>query len=252
MSFIFVVWFAACSVFAGIMSPVDVTGWDADIVIATDDQATTGATAAMDGGDAFGGATVYYEQGFNAGAPGTGLESGLLQSATTSDIYFQLQSFYGNNAVYKGGTLTLTKAVAYDQIALIGATGNGTGNLTITFNYTTGSSQVAYVNGGSGISHDWFNGGSIAYTANGRVSTVSGTFDFAGSDNPRLYESIFDVDETRLLQSVVITDNNSGSTDPRPVVMAISGEAVPEPATAGLLAGAGLLIALYRRFFSTV
>jgi hypothetical protein len=245
--FLMVAWMTGF-VSAAVFNPIDVSGWDADIVVGTTESALTGTSEAMDGGDANGGATVYYEQGFNPTNATSGLKGGLMQSTTTSDLWFQLQSFTSDNAIYKGGTLTLTTAAAYDRIALIGATGNGTGNLTVTFKYTTGGDSVFYPSGG--IEQDWFNGSEIAYTANGRVSTVNGEFTFVDSENPRLYESIFDIDQTRLLQSVVITDNNAASTDPRPVVMAISGEAIPEPASIAMLSVVSALgFFIRRRFF---
>jgi hypothetical protein len=230
------------------LTPVSVTGWDEDIVIGTGETYSTGSTAQMDDAGVGSGATVWYEQGFNTGSPSTGLATNLLQSATSSDLYFQFQSFTNNNALFEGGTLSLTTATAYDRIALIGATGQGSSDLTVTFSYTTGSDSVFSSLGSGSINQDWFNGSSIAYTASGRVSTVSGNFEYVGSSNPRLYETLFDIDETRLLESVAITDNETGNQ--HNVIMAISGEAVPEPAMTLLFITGGLVAGLVRWFYS--
>ncbi|HNX25882.1 MAG TPA: PEP-CTERM sorting domain-containing protein [Phycisphaerae bacterium] len=242
---------------AGTLNPISVTGWNQDVVIGVGETYNTGSTAQLDNASGTtGGAMVWYGVGLNTSYPTTGLPTGLIQSATSSDVYFQLQSFgsaagTNNNAVYGGGTLTLVTVAAYDHIALIGATGQGTANLTITFNYTTGDPDVYSSLGTDSINHDWFGGGSIAYTANGRISTVSGDFEYVNSGNPRLYETIFDVDETRLLQSIVIVDNAVPSDPDVPqhnIIMAVSGDTVPEPATLVLLvAGMGAVFAVRRR-----
>lgn len=248
---------AAGSLFAGTMNPVDVTGWEEDIVIGVGETYSSGATAQMDNPATGSGATVWYGIGKNTSAPATGLPTELTRSETTADLYFQLQSFgsaggTSNNALYEGGTLTLTAATNYTRIALIGATGQGTSDLTITFKYTTGADDVFSSLGSNSINQDWFNGGSIAYTADGRISTVSGSYEYVDSGNPRLYENIFTVDKTRLLQSVVITDNAGDSNPDTPhhsVIMAISGEVIPEPATTGLIATVIAMALFYRRFF---
>jgi hypothetical protein len=236
--------------------PIDVTGWEEDIVLGVGESYSAGSTAQLDdvaGGG--GGATVWYEIGYNESALSTGLPSVLTESETTSGLYFQLQDFgsgsgTNNNAVYEGGTLTLTTPASYDRIALFGATGSGTADLIITLNYTTGSPDV-FSSGNDAINQDWFNGSSIAYTANGRISTNNGIVEHVDSDNPRLYERIFDADETRLLESVGIVDIAEGTQ--RNVIMAISGEAIvpiPEPATVVLMLLAGATILGRRRLQS--
>lgn len=251
----------AGSLSAGVLVPIAVTGWEEDVVIGVGESYNTGSTAQLDNPGVGSGATVWYGVGHNGSAPSTGLPTGLTQSETTEDLYFQLQSFgsaegTANNAVYEGGTLVLVTPTSYKRIALIGATGQGTADITVTLKYTTGEDDVFSSLGSSGsVNQDWFGGSSVAYTADGRISTVSGGYEAVYAGNPRLYENIFTADETRLLESVVITDNAEPSNPETPqhnVIMAMSGEglgdAIPEPSTFTLASLSLMLFGLRRVF----
>ncbi|NCD34803.1 MAG: PEP-CTERM sorting domain-containing protein [Spartobacteria bacterium] len=240
----------AGSIQAAVLTPIAVTGWEQDVVLATGDNYWNGTTAQFDGGTPDNhGETVFYEIGRYSSDQSTGLPTGLTQSQTTGDVYFQLQSFTGNNALWEGGILSLTSAASYERIALIGTTGGGVADLTITLSYTTGDDDVFNV-GSSGIGQDWFNGNSIAYTANGRASTQSDYYDAINANNPRLYETILAADSTRLLESISISDTGIGNN----AIMALSGErtySVPEPSGMVLMTlSLGLLLVLRRWRFA--
>ena len=219
---------------------IDATGYSHDIVFGAGE---TGGSinGTMDSGGGLIGTSTWYGVGRNTAAPLTGLPVGVTVSQTTADLSFQLQPFAGgSNALMlnngDSGTLTLAVAGAFTRIALIGSTGNGTGDNTVTVNFSDGSNQI-FSSLGAGINSDWFNNTPIAYTANGR--TANGTdFDNVDNNQPRIYETILTLSNTTAnVTSVTIANGGTGHT----AIMAISGEAVPEPASAALLGAAGLL-----------
>ena len=237
--------------FAGIIDPVDVTGWNQDVVIGVGEAYNTGSTAQLDD-PAYGeGAKVFYGVGKDLDYPLTGLPTGRTQSETSSDLYFQLQPFGNaqgtvNNAVYGGGILILVDSAKYKRIALIGCTGQGTADLTIKLIYTDETDDTYSSLGDDSVNHDWFDGGSIAFdTTLGRISTQNGSFHDSTTDNPRLYETILEADETKDLMGVTIEDKAVGIQ--HNVIMAISGEVIPEPAAIGLAIIGGIVF--FRRSF---
>jgi hypothetical protein len=106
---------------------------------------------------------------------------------------------------------------------------------------TTSSSQGLTVNGEElvrlYIEDLTATGLNLDYSDTSFVNPATWAADYAGT-----YDSGVSVSD------FYVSDAQSNRTDFTPT----SFEIVPEPATAGLLAGAGLLIALYRRFFSVV
>lgn len=230
----------AVPVSAATMLPLDATGWNEDVVIGAS-ETVADRTATMDGGNQ--GAT-WYGEGFNVGAPDTGLPIGPTDSQASSDLTFSLQPFDANNAVYQGGTLTLDTPQRFLRLAFVGSTGNGTADLTITINFSDSSSPEVFSGlSGTSINSDWFFNSPAAYIADGRVNVDSGDTDNVNNDQPRLYENVFELSNTTsAVESVDIANNGGGFN----AVMAISGEVVPEPSTA-LLAALGGLGLLRRR-----
>jgi hypothetical protein len=152
---------------ASILVPIAASGWNEDVVIGAG-EAFSGHTATMDG------FFNWYGQGRNPSALTTGLPVGPTPSATTPlDLVFQLQAFGTDNAIFNGGTLTLTTPMALSRLALIGATGNGNANITVTLNYAAGPAQIFTGLGNSSVNGDWFGNVPIAYTAGGRVDVVN-------------------------------------------------------------------------------
>lgn len=226
------------------MLPIAATGWNQDVVIGSGDT-IAGRTATMDGGNL---GFTWYGVGFNTGASTTGLPTGLTTSeATPTDLSFQLQPFGTtaggnvNNAIFQGGTLTMSTPMPYIRLALIGSTGGGSSNMTVTVNYSSGPTQF-FSSFNNGAAADWFDQGSTATTANGRVNVATGAFNAVNTGNPRLYQSVFTLNNNvGNVTSVVITATGNNA------VMAISGEAIPEVSSIALLGLSAIGFALRRR-----
>ncbi|MDB6154774.1 MAG: hypothetical protein JWL90_3227 [Chthoniobacteraceae bacterium] len=224
-------------------------GWNHDIVYGGGELGQ-GISGSMDNGPGFFGAN-WYGIGRNSSALTTGLPIGPTVSVSTpTDLSFEFQPFAGGpNAVLlnanQSGLLTLTTPMPYFRLALIGSTGNGTANDAIVVNYADGTSETF---GGGAINQDWFfNDTNVAFIAQGRTTSNDGfSFDNVNNNQPRLYQEIYTLGNTLSeVVSVGITNNGGGHS----AIMAISGEAVPEPTSAFLLiAGSGALgLTRYRR-----
>src|SRR5205823_80229 len=85
------------------------TGWNADVVHALADPATTpfGTTSDVDAGVP---PNIFYEVGVNTGAPTSGLPSNLTVTNPADGIVFKLQPYSGPNEirVTPGGTVALS------------------------------------------------------------------------------------------------------------------------------------------------
>ena len=224
------------------------TGYNADIIVGGNEVANSGnaTTATIDGGNAN---STLYSQGFNTASPTTGLPTSITAADGTP---FTFQSPTLSNAVYNGGTLTLTTPRAFTSLALIGLSGNS-GNataVTVTVNYAGGTSQTF----GPGLAavQDWFNNtNNLAFTLSGRVNVSNNSFDAVGSNNPRLYDSILTLNNTTAAVTSVTINNNGINSE---AILAISGN-VPEPSSVMYLIGAsalGLGVFLRRRSRGTV
>jgi hypothetical protein len=240
-----------------VLVPLPVTGFNQDIVVeatAVNNPTThyaTNITASMDDGLAKTGDT-WYELGLNTTAPTTGLPMNIpLVAQEKSDLTFRLGSAVGNNALFldttnPNGTLTLSTPVKLSKLAIISSSGNGSitgASLGLQFTDLGPSVQTTYDSG------DWFFRSSRAVTANGRVNAPAGTLDDVNSDNPRLYFQVIDLAalgaSNRELSSINFGFN--GAPETHTAIMAISGEAVPEPATLSLVAIASLSLLTRRR-----
>lgn len=250
---------AAAPASAAPLTPVTVTGFTADVIVGSGAVSpySDDVTSNFDISNNY----AFYEKGANAsslttGLPADGLVTSLTNATDGSSITYQLAPDTGNNAVMLSTasgaqTLALSVPAQYKRLSIMAASSNAsgttTGTLTLNFTDSTTSSAITY------NANDWF----FVTTNNainsiGRVSTVTNGFETNGTD-PRLYQTVIDLTALGLsgktLQSATfnfpstITNVNS-----RTAIFAVSGEAVPEPAAAGLLTlGAGGLLARRRR-----
>ena len=214
------------------LAPVPITGYNHDVIVEVGaGDLLNAVTATMDAGTAKTGDT-WYQQGFNATAPTTGLPIGSNITSQTGHGTFRLQPAAGNNAILLNAasntaTVNLTTPAAYPHLAFYSSSGNGVGTLNYTLNFVGGATQT-----GTFTSPDWFFvNENIAYVANGRVQPSDESFDAVNSGNPRVYEQLITVNNPSALLSG-ITLNWTGSTaNANTAILALSGGLVPEPTT---------------------
>jgi autotransporter-associated beta strand protein len=190
-------------------------------------------TATQDNGTAKGGDT-WYEKGFDAAAPATGLPASgsTFVSQADSSHTFQMQSYASNDVVLitnnssdgpASATITFTsQSQPYNALSFLTASGNGPNVLSLTVTYADGAPPTT---GLKLLSPDWFSGSPSAWTANGRYS---GTYDNVGSGNPNAYaEDVLLPDNTDPVSSVTISvvGGNNTPANGNTFIFAVSGEA---------------------------
>jgi hypothetical protein len=236
---------------AGTYAPIAATGWNQDAIVEAGATSVPAAvTANLDNGTDTASGATFYEKGYVADNPNTGVAAGqTVASAADGAHTFKLGSATGMNAILlntanTAASLALDEPAAYAALSFLTSTGNGSGSFNVRIIHADGDPDEVI----TGVAApDWFNGGGAAILAGGRVHPNGGT-DSVGSTNPRLYQSdVVLTDQDSPIAAIELTYNGgAGNT----FVFALSGIAagapVPEPATAGALAVAAT-VALTRR-----
>lgn len=185
--------FSPASLDAASMTPIVMTGFNADVVVENTSSGAPYATASelnVDEGRAF----------YQSGLPGKsyGLPvSGSFTSALDGETLFQFQPYTQNNALVlnantgaSAGSLTLEHPAAFNRIAVIANSANASGTTgigTVTLTFDDGSTVVTNFN-----APDWFGNASYALAGVGRIMLSTGTTD-GGPDNPRFYQTTIDL-----------------------------------------------------------
>ncbi|RYE23248.1 MAG: T9SS type A sorting domain-containing protein [Sphingobacteriales bacterium] len=126
----------------------------------------------------------------NAGdaAPGGALPAnGLINSAATAGVQYQLANYTGNNALQLDASTT-TGSLNFSanhtgDLYVLGSTGSGTADVTITVKFSDGTTQAF-----TGVNFpDWYGGTGYAIQQIGRVNRTNNTLENPAGD-PRLYE----------------------------------------------------------------
>jgi hypothetical protein len=199
-------------------------------------------TASMDAGTGNTG-NSWYEQGYNAAAPTTGLPaagSTLAAAAFPTHQFKMAPSYTANNVAMidstHTATLTLASPAAFSALSLLASAGNGPVTIDFTVHHMDGTSESGMFN-----AQDWFNNNPIALNANGRVDVVSGAFDSVNGGNPRLYS--VDVSLVNRSSPVTSVDLNydPANTGGTAAIFALSGQA-SVPVTLGQTIQWGLII----------
>ena len=240
--------FALCGVARADFNPIALTAgsYTKDMVVEKTAPATpSGAatTASMDSGT---GNTGYswYEQGYNSGAPGTGLPtagSTFASTAFPTHHYTMPSSYTANNAALidstHAATLTPSSPAAFGALSFLTSAGNGPVTIAYTVHHADSSIESSTFD-----SKDWFGNSSVALNANGRVDVQSGAFDSVNGNNPRLYSvDIALGNRTSPVTSIDLSWDASNTGGGAAAVFALSGQA-PSPVTLGQSIQWGLTI----------
>ena len=112
---------------------------------------------------------------------------GIINSALTAGLPFQLASYSTSNSLRlpgsASGTLTLAQPRAVNTLYVLAATGSGNANVNVTVRYTDGSTELFSNNSVP----DWFGGANYAILGLGRTTPGGGIDN--NSNDPRLYQT---------------------------------------------------------------
>ncbi|MDO7846164.1 fibronectin type III domain-containing protein [Hymenobacter sp. M29] len=201
--------------------PVAVTGYTADVVADGTGTALSRVTADFDGAS-YALMTVGYTN--PAGTASTsGLPvSGLISSAATPGLTFQLASYTANNSLRINttggtGTLTVTTPRTAGDIYVLASSGSGVATMVVTVTFTDGTTQVFPAT----TVADWYGGTGAAIVGLGRVSTADNTITNNTSD-PRLYQFRYTISTANINKQVQSIGFNKSSTTGVLNVMGIS------------------------------
>jgi hypothetical protein len=231
-------------------TPLGLTGFTQSLIVpAGTANAAAAITATMDQGTVKSGDT-FFEQGADASNPTAGLPASgsTFISQNDSNHIFQMQSYSGPDALLLGannptGTLTLTQPEALAGLSILLADGNGNEPFDVTVNYLNGTSETL----AGAVSPDWFNNGTVAWTAGERIDVDNNSFENDGN-NPNLYQVDLGLnDQTDAISSLTFNFDGASGDSSNMAIFAVSGVAVPEPSSAVLLGVAAVALARRRR-----
>ena len=254
---------------AGPLAPIAVTGFNQNGIVPNSYTVTSGAAIPSNIAQPINGPTDNYALFTTAnggGLPtnGRGVSTFAGTSSVSGQTTFQLQPYTGNTALNLNnsagtgtGTLTLSTPGEFSKLAILAVRDDGGATESVTLNFANGSTVTTdfkaldWYGPGAGTTPDGNNYG-IAAAGVGRISTTNSSKN-GGVD---LYQTTLNLANLssngttfsnysgETLVSLTFSDTStSGATD----ILAISGTAVPEPATLGLFACAGAALVLLRR-----
>lgn len=223
--------------------PVTVTGFNQDVVANSAGTTLVSTTYDVDGSNG---------AGYNFMAPGFVNPSGsvpirflpatgLVTSAITSGLTFQLASYSANNSLRlpstglgtaATGTLTFSAPRTASTLYVLTTSGGGISTVTPTITFADGTTQVF----GALIIQDWFDGTTPAVTGLGRVSRNTASIIENLATNPRLYQlqlAVSAANYFKPIQSVTFS-KAAGATSGAANIMAISVAASPLAVRNGL------------------
>lgn len=214
--------------------PLAAGSYNQDMVIehtAPADPAGAYTTASMDAGVANTG-NGWYERGYNASAPSTGLPpaGSTMTNASASDHVYTLASSYGSANVAMvdsthTATLTPASATAFSALSFLTAAGHGPVIFDYTVHHADGSTETGTI-----VDPDWFNNTPVAFDASGRVDVVSGSFNSVNTSNPNLYVEDITLTNTASQVTRINLNWDSGNTGSGvAAIFALSGVLPAEP-----------------------
>ena len=212
--------------------PIPLLGWNAALLApSTASPANPGATA-FDIPNNY----CFYQAGLSGTTRGLPVSGGFA-SLCDNRTGFQLGTYGTRNALLLGynslqsGTLTLSRAQAFNSLAILAASANGGGRGTLVLNFSNGSKSQAL----SFNAQDWFyTVTNVAVQGFGRLKLGS-TFSIEdnGDLNPNLYQTALNLASlglTNPIASITFSMQAGAGAQQNTAIFAISGNSIPPPA----------------------
>lgn len=218
--------FAVSGANGGGFTPITVTGYNEDMIVEASAEVSLNKNYTTESMDTTGNTgNSWYELGYDKQAALTGIPNAgtMFSSATLTNHYFTLApSYTANDVAYVNSspsfspTLTLARPGFFSALSFLTAAGNGPVTINYSVNHADGTSEY-----GSITSPDWFaNTSPNAWTANGRVTVDTSTFNNVNGNDPDIYSEDITLSNPN---SQVVSVNLSTSSSGRAVVFALSG-----------------------------
>jgi hypothetical protein len=191
--------------------PVVLTGYNADVVANGTGNSTNSTTIGVDDSN-----YVFMAQDYNPLGTSFLPTGGLLNSAATAGVTFQLASYAGNNALRiptgagtgtGTGTVTFATPQSAGEVFLLATSGSGASVANITVTFTDATTQLFT---GQSIS-DWYGGAGYAVLGLGRVQRGVENRENNASD-PRLYQirlTIATANFAKQIQSITLAKTSA-------------------------------------------
>jgi hypothetical protein len=168
--------------------PVALTGYNHDVVANGTGVSTNSTTVGIDDSN-----YVFMAQDYNPSGTSFLPNSGLINSAATAGLAYQLAPYTGNNSLRMpatptgtgtgSGTVTFVTPQAAGEVYVLATSGSGASTVNITVTFTDGTTQTFV---GQTVS-DWYGGSGYAILGLGRVQRGVENRENNASD-PRLYQ----------------------------------------------------------------
>jgi hypothetical protein len=185
--------------------PVALTGYNHDVVANGTGLSTNSTTVGVDDGG-----YVFMAQDYNPAGTSYLPNNGLINSAATAGLTYQLAPFAGNNSLRipatptgtgpGSGTVTLVTPQAAGEVYVLATSGSGASTVNITVTFTDGTTQVF----SNQTVSDWYGGSNYAMLGLGRVQRGVENRE-NNATNPRLYQLLLTLAPAnfgKLVQSV--------------------------------------------------
>jgi len=210
-------------------SPIAVTGYNKDIVVeasAGKPGVLTGVTTATMDTGTNNSQNTWYEMGYVASSPTTGLPhpGSVITNLSAPDHRYVLASSYSlNNAVIvssntPSASLVPIASTNYPALSFLLAAGNGPETIGCLVRFANGGSELHSI-----VASDWFTKSPVALTANGRVNVSTKTVDSINGNNPRLYAVDVPLANSANPVTNIVLSFQAGSGSANAAVFAVSG-----------------------------
>jgi|GEM_PF-1882574 len=216
-------------------TPIDVTGFDSDVIANGTGIANLSTTAAVDGANNSY-ISLDYQNNNTSGVSGIGLPlNRRLTNSGITGLEFLLNDYSANNSLRlpaqnQSGTLTLTTPVKATNLYVAVTSGSGSSTINAQINFTDNTSQAA-----TSVSLlDWYGTATATQPALisgiGRANRANATGGVETGASKVFYVTlpVDAANQSKNIASVTFTKTSSGATEPVPNIFAISAQLVNE------------------------